>query len=349
MSWRDGSKQLSAFVGVGMFALVAATIFEPVGTARQVMSYWYEPVAGRVVKIVPETDEEPPVVEYSYVVDGQRCFSERFSWIERDVDSEFDAVAGGAAAGDRITVYVHSRHRDRSVLVRGLSRTAAFLLGWFCIPCLGFAIVWERYRAARKPQEKYHRGFADRVEVVGQQLRLRMVPGNLTPLSAGIACFVTMAVITFLVAVGGRWAQWWNVSIPLAGLIAVLAGTATGVFDYFYTLRGNQRGRWDLIIDRQRGTLQVPALGAYGQPTTVALDEIVGFSIDPLVPVADDEDYMPPQVLKLQTQDGHRTCNYRVFASRSESELAALADWIWQAAELPPPSAPHDGKLVAAS
>ena len=342
----DRSKHLSAFVGVGLFLAVAAVIFEPVGTLQQALSYWYQPVAGRILKIIPAQGDAPPLVEYSYVVNGQRYFSERFSWIDRDSESEFDELLATAAAGDPVTVYVNRSDPQQSVIVRGLTWTAKFTLCWCCGPFLAMLLVWERFRTVRKPQEDYHRSFADRAEAVGIQQRLRMVPDNMTPLSAGIYCFVAMAVITVVVAIGGRWAQWWNISNLAAVVVALLAGTATGVFDYFYTLRGNQRGRWDLIVDRQRGRLQVPAFGAYGQPTWVEISEMVGFSIEPLVPGSDDEDYLPMQVLKLDTHDGLRQNTYRVHASRSEAELAALADWIWQAGGLPPLAA-DETELVA--
>ena len=107
---------------------------------------------------------------------------------------------------------------------------------------------------------------------------------------------------------------------------SVLAGAAAGWFDYHFTLKGNAEGRWDLIVDRDRDFLQIPAPGAWGQATQLRISEVTDLTIAPLIPNPEEEP--PILVLTLTARKRGIQCSHKVGYSRIEAELAVLRDWI---------------------
>lgn len=125
----------------------------------------------------------------------------------------------------------------------------------------------------RQPRtiDEIKRRYADRVEYVGQTQRVRLVPGNFTPLTAGVACCAMMVAISFLfIQVGTHWRG----PVLVKAGIALGIGLAAGIFDYFHTRLGVDRGRWDLVLDKANGTLQLPAQGAFGEPVSIKLNKV---------------------------------------------------------------------------
>ncbi len=126
----------------------------------------------------------------------------------------------------------------------------------------------------RQPRtiDEIKRSYADRVEYVGQTQRVRLVPGNFTPLTAGMACCGMMVAISFLfIQVGTHWV---GPGVLVKAGIALGIGLAAGIFDYFHTRMGVDRGRWDLVLDKANGTLQLPAQGAFGEPVSIELNKV---------------------------------------------------------------------------
>ena len=88
--------------------------------------------------------------------------------------------------------------------------------------------------------DKIKRSYADRVEYVGQTRRVRLVPGDFTPLSAGLICSVAVSAIGCLGChVAIMWLEWPNPGWLTKGAVAVAFGVAAGTYDYLFTRNGN--------------------------------------------------------------------------------------------------------------
>ena len=148
-----------------------------------------------------------------------------------------------------------------------------------------------------------------------------------------------LTAITFAGLAVVDWGTgWWQSSLTTKAAVSLAIGSAAGAFDYRYTLMGNRSGRWDLIIDVNRGFIQLPAIDAYGQPTTVKLDHAVDVTVDTHLAPCDEQDgiYQVPLGCYEEKELGDadvsvlvpRRWKHRVAMSSNRADLEAMADFL---------------------
>ena len=333
-------------LAVGFFAVVGMLYFEPVAGFAQVLTSWYEPCKGTISELVI-AEQQVKEIEFTYTVDGRRHFGSMVSHNTLDLDEIHEEV-GELRKGKQVAVYFDPQSPEKSVLVRGLTTRGQFGICWSSLAMLGFLAAGIQFRYLNRPKEKFKQGYEDRVEFEPGRKRLRMVPGGWSsPMIVGVSCFFGFLIVTYVVVEGGqRFFQWWQIDWETKAAISLAIATCVGVFDYFYTLRGNERGRWDLIINDREKTLQVPAIGAYGQPSTHPIRDIVGLRLQTLISPEASEGQTGIYRLKIVCQH-HRVTGFEdvildaksehtVAQSGNRTELEALAEWMIEAAGLPP-------------
>jgi len=321
-----------AVVFATFFVLFGVTTYRPWGAIGQAATYWFQPVPGQVAKVVRDNDGVFIEIEYSYEHQGQRYFNNQLSRLPDDVKWEFDPFEN-KQVGDPITVYLRPESPQESVLLQGFSHTAYFFFVWIGGATLGWFYFFYEIFYFGAAKTSFREALQRRVEDNGTVLRICMVPGNSSPMTAGLLLFLIVGAIAFSLAMAGdHWAHWWQISLPLAATLSVILATAAGLYEYHDMIEGNRRGRWDLIVDRKAGILQTPA-GDFGQHCTVKFADIRGFSCQLSFPP--DEDYPnPPIALQLHYVE-HGTDNVaEISLSRNQTELDALADWIREAVGL---------------
>ena len=182
--------------------------------------------------------------------------------------------------------------------------------------------LWRESKSRGRSLDDLH----NLTELRGTAVQLRLVPGRLTPMTAGVACFLVTTLFVAAAFFVLQYAEVHQLSVEVVILASMVIGAAAGCFDYQFTANGNAEGRWDLIVDRERDFLQLPAVGAWGKTHALKISDVIEFTIAPLVPESDD--HAPILHLTALANDGQSVCAHKVAFSRSETELAALRDWI---------------------
>lgn len=343
MSNKQNRKAVISLFVMAIVSAVAFTMLDPWSTFLQTLTLRYDTVPGRVEQFHPKTDDELPKIEYSFEYQGRKFYSDRFSFVRADSNFEFDATLGQPKIGAWITVFVDPKNPQQCVLLRGLSSSALFWVVWCAIAVLGFCLAGTQFLANFRSSESYKSNLDQRVEFEKglSVCRIRMVPGNFTPRSAGLTCFAAVTFLTLIAAVvGERIFELWNIGIIRAGFLAFIIGTICGLFDYRYTLAGNRRGRWDLIVDLEKGILQIPAIGAYGEPSQVSLDDITGISCEQLI-ASDENELYPLMVLQLHLTKHGINLTQKVAVSNNRPKLEALGEWVTEVIGLPEKAEPR--------
>ena len=207
--------------------------------------------------------------------------------------------------------------------------------------------------------DDFKRSYAERVEIVGGAMRARMTPLEFTPSTAGVACFACVTVVLYFAQqFGTMWFGLRDASMAYRLGIAGLVGAICGVFDYFYTRNGNERGRWDLILNKRAGTLQLPATTAYRQPETVALTKLQRLQLKTIVDPNPDEDVRGIYLLSVVCRHVYGAgteiaqesfTSHAVAQSFNHVQLMGMAEWLQEFLELTSEieSASCDSSLVS--
>lgn len=297
----------------------------------------FRQVTGKVTKLSLENFS----IEYTYTLGGQRYFSNQISFAANNGFSAMPLLEALNVGGD-VTVYVNPSNDGESVLLCGLDAISCMPL-WF-----GFAILFAgccvtySFIQNGKSIEAHRHDLQQQVRDDSSYdaphiKRKRLVPGRFSPASVGVCCFFAGSVSVFVCTYFlGNWSRWWNIDLNLAILISVLSGAGMGIFDYYHTLNGNKRGRWDLIIDTQKGTLQVPANGAWGEPMTVPIESVLGVSRQLLFKDLDEKPLINTYQLQLHYRDFGVDSTHQFHTSTDTARLDALAEWIHEQVGITP-------------
>ena len=197
-----------------------------------------------------------------------------------------------------------------------------------------------------RTKENIRRSFKDQAEYRGSTVRLRLTPGGIhQPAIVGIVCFlVTFVIVLAILEFGHRVGECWDLSILIKAVVGVIIAVPVGIYDYFYTRRGHDRGRWDLIVDRLTGELQLPAVSAYGEPHQIRIKEVIKLEVVTMIE-PDDDDGTPGtyglnticsnnQKNKRYQNDSAQRMEYTVAQCDSEAQMVALGEWLSDAAQL---------------
>ena len=296
---------------------------------KQAQTTRFRQVTGKVTKL----DRQHLTVEYTYGVGGKRYVSDRIGFT---TNGGFSAVSllEDVEVGGEVTVYVHPSNDAESVLLSGLDMISCMpLMFAFVFTLAGCSLAVSFFRN-RKPIETQRQDLQQQIRDDSSYdqphiKRKRLVPGRFSPLTAGLACFGVGSISILICIYLGEWLfQWWKIDLISASLISILLGAGMGVFDYYHTLNENKRGRWDLVIDSQKGTLQVPANGAWGEPLTVPLDTVLGISRQLLFEDTDEKPMIDTYQLRLHYRDFGVDSTHPFYTSTDATHLDALAEWI---------------------
>ena len=195
-------------------------------------------------------------------------------------------------------------------------------------------------------KDRMRRSLDDQSVYQGNAIRFRLTPGGMhQPLTVGVVCFLAiLAIAAGLLEAGQRIGGWWHLSIPVKAMISLALAIPAGIFDFFYTKRGHERGRWDLIVDRSSGEIQTPAISAYGEPQTLRIEEVV--RLESQTVIAPDESEGDRGTYRLNVICRHTHKNeavqfecakataYTVAQSDSEHRIVALGEWLNDSAHL---------------
>lgn len=333
------SKRLKRILAVSVLTAVvlfAAAMMRPNDAYQQLRTWFFEPVQGVVLNIKPPIDAKPVLIDYAYEIDGKKFFGNRLRLIRSEMDWEFNNELGNLKKGDPITVYFDPHDQQSSVLFRGADFTTTFMMTWCSMAMIGWCVMMIQLIAGLRTKEKISNQLVDRI-VINEDAtvaRLRIVPGNMTPLSAGVICGVAVSLLAFCVLLVSGWL---SMGTPGAICLSLLLGISAGTFDYFYALKGNERGRWDLIVDQANGRIQLPAIGAWGQPCEIDIDDVTALSCDQLFP-SDENEMFPTLALYVSFQTHGIAHQQKAAVGTNRNELEALADWIRAAIALPEPT-----------
>ena len=347
MSSPTTAKKLGAIVAAALVTAVGVIWLSPWGAYRQLQTRNYTPVEGKLIRRIIDADNYLRGVEYTYEVAGERYVSNRFSYVASDIHFDVEEYCK-MRAGDPITVFVDPHQPEKSVIIRGLSRTAYFNLSWLGLGLLALLIGIVQLCSHDWPKADYLDQYRGRVEYVNGCQRIRMVPQGDTAWSSAVTCFVATALTVLAIAFAGdRWLDWWNMNLLLTTGLAFVAGLAVGFWEYHHIEVGNSRGRWDLVVDKNKEQLQVPAVRYWGSPTTIRFDRLIGFKQVPLFST-DDDGGPPVYALVLHYVANRVDCDCHVARSYSQTELSALADWIREATDLPLIDIPNEVDVAPA-
>lgn len=345
----------SSVVGLIAIAVFALWFWRPMEATQQALTSKYVQCPGTITQFEIGDDGELEKIEYSYGHQGRRYFSSTTTYYSRHELSDIEEVTGRLGRGQAINVYIDPQDPSKSVLVRGTTRMIQFGFIWCGMAGIGIAIGIARCLPSSTDWRAH---FATETETVASSTtRLRLVPSAFkTPKSVAIACFV----VTFALIIGhielfryisqalgkpGGFLDELSFATKFGSALAIATVAAT--FDYFYTLRGNERGRWDLSVNKETGLVNIPAYTAFGKATTVRLDQIKGLELRTVISKHESDNNRPIYRFNVVcdhecgSQPGHdsqqehtQRVAYTVAQSTDLTELRALADWLNDSADL---------------
>ncbi|MCA9187909.1 MAG: hypothetical protein R3E01_25560 [Pirellulaceae bacterium] len=334
----DKHRLIKPILTIVLLALVGSTNVLPVridSAIRQASTKHYTKIQGTVLKVIWPAGNVPGTIQYEYVVNGQRYLSDRFAHATLFDDEEFRNAMASARVDEPIDVYYDPLAPEECVLHAGPTMACGIALSFaVCIAiCAGVIanLLGRELRTREKIRARIDRQSENLSECHHRGLRrLRLVPIATSPILVGILSFATYAVIGFVVAIALDYAfDLWRFRLDIATGGALLAGIVAGVFDLQHTVRGNRRGRWDLVIDRDAGYLQLPAVGAWGEPTIIRTESVTNLSIERLHPPdRETREIVTPYKLMITVEDNGGEFQHRVSSMTNRRELEVLAEWI---------------------
>ena len=186
--------------------------------------------------------------------------------------------------------------------------------------------------------EAHFRKYTKKAELEKGIHFLRLTPlGIDSPALVAVLCFV---VTTVICCVAGLWmnAEWfdWPSDYIVAG--SVVIGSAFGIFDFFYTKKGHENHRWDLMFDPNQQLFHIPAPTAYTKPILVDRNEILHFELRTLQEANRGNNKNAAYRLYIVCQNDLGSANkHTVKQSTSRKELLGLACWLHEILELRAP------------
>gem|GEM_PF-6232007 len=316
-----------------LLVLAVGSSFSLDGIQQQAETARWPTVSGTILELdVPRVNAQS-LLRYSYVVDGEQYEATR-SCEKVAANIELVELVSDADVGDPIDVYFNPDKPEESVLIPGVK-----FASWFGLLCVigspglliyGSIKLWRSQRSQFDMRANIERQAQDNAGAHEPRVkRLRCVPIRMHPVL--IACLTTLVyTLIFLgIAVAGDWGfQIWRLDWSVALAVSFSLAALAGIYDCWHTVSGNNRGRWDLVIDRQAGRIQLPATCAWSEPLWVNIDDVVGLSVELLRPrVRRQINHLAPYKLVLRFQQGEEH-SIPVTNVTDRRELEVLFEWM---------------------
>ena len=264
--------------------------------ARQVIALNYATTQGTIVssQVTTGNGDDGTVygvkIEYTYSVDGQTYNGSRYryggNWKSSDNQWAYRAAAH-FPAGSKVPVYYSTWHHQEAVLVTGPEGADLFMLA-FMTP-FNAVMLFLAHAGWRRWLRRWFKLPGGGVHIITESRRIRVRMTEWSPAGSAMA---TIALLAFLSVFAVGVSQGFHPSLPVMGFtwaIIIAGGLVAGGW-HGLNIR---RGKFDLIIDGQDGTLELPAMAGRKSRRRIPFNQIENLLVETVLAPKSDSESQP--------------------------------------------------------